>query len=253
MGSNYSLGYCVDVVMCIDATGSMGSLLDKVKENALSFYDDLTAEMNAKGKYVDELRVRVVAFRDYLADGENAMLASEFYSLPSQAKEFANLVGSLNPFGGGDDEEDGLEALAYAINSKWTHAAQNKYRHVIVVWTDDATHKLGFGANPENGQYLLKMRKEMSRAQIEANARRYPSKMAKDFAELSDWWGDSEQPGRMDQRAKRLLIYAPDVRHWNSISDQWDNVVHFPSVAGQGLRELEYKEILDAIVNTINA
>ena len=43
MGSNYQLKYNVDIAMCIDATGSMQSLLDKVKANALNFYSDLTS------------------------------------------------------------------------------------------------------------------------------------------------------------------------------------------------------------------
>ncbi len=249
MGNNYKLDYNVDIVMCIDATGSMGSLLETVKKNALKFYDDLTSAMALKGKYVEELRVRVVAFRDYLADGENAMLATDFYSLPSESGEFAELVGSLKPFGGGDDEEDGLEALAYAIKSDWTKAAHS--RHVIVVWTDDATHKLGFGGDAENGRYLVPG-KIKSFEQVKENARNYPSKMAKDFAELSDWWGDSEQPGLMNQSAKRLLIYAPDVKYWNSISDQWNLVIHHQSEAGKGLRELDYAEIIDAIVNSVS-
>ena len=41
MGSNYSLKYNVDIVMCIDATGSMNGILDTVKSNALNFYGDL--------------------------------------------------------------------------------------------------------------------------------------------------------------------------------------------------------------------
>ena len=66
MGSNYSLKYNVDIAMCMDATGSMGTLLNTVKANALSFYADLTGAMEKKGKHIDELRVRVIAFRDYL-------------------------------------------------------------------------------------------------------------------------------------------------------------------------------------------
>ena len=38
MGSNYSLKYDVDIVMCIDATGSMTGILDTVKRNALNFF-----------------------------------------------------------------------------------------------------------------------------------------------------------------------------------------------------------------------
>ena len=65
MGSNYELKYNVDIVFCMDATGSMRHLLDLVKKNALSFYDDLTKEMASKGKTINELRAKVIAFRDY--------------------------------------------------------------------------------------------------------------------------------------------------------------------------------------------
>lgn len=249
MGSNYRLDYNVDIVMCIDATGSMGSLLDTVKRNALKFYDDLTAAMALKGKYVKELRARVIAFRDYLADGENAMLVTDFYSLPSEAKEFAQALGTLQPFGGGDDAEDGLEALAFAIRSNWTHAPHS--RHVIVVWTDDATHELGFGSDADNGSYLVQNH-NLSSSQVRENAERYPTKMAKSFAELSEWWGDAEQPGLMNQSAKRLLLYAPDVKYWSAISDHWNMVIHYTSKAGNGLQELEYTEIIDAIGNSVS-
>lgn len=228
MGSNYSLKYNVDIAMCMDATGSMGSLLNTVKANALSFYSDLTTAMEEKGKHIDELRVRVIAFRDYIADGENAMLATDFYSLPRDAEEFKSLVNSIEPFGGGDEPEDGLEALAYAIKSKWTTGG-NKRRHIIIMWSDDATHALGFGSKAPN----------------------YPKKMARDFDELTEWWGDPSQPGLMDNSAKRLLIYAPEKKYWSTISDSWDNVLHFPSEAGKGLQGLEYKEILNAIANSI--
>ena len=250
MGSNFSSErkYKVDIVMCIDATASMGSLLDKVKENALNFYSDLTGAMEEKGKHIDELRVRVIAFRDYLADGEHAMQATDFYSLPRDAAEFEHLVKSIQPRGGGDDPEDGLEALAYAINSKWTTRAtsSDKLRHIIVVWSDEGTHPLGFGGNPENGRYL-----KMSYDKVIENAKRYPTKMARSFDELTEWWGDESEPGRMDEEAKRLLIYAPEKAYWGTISDSWEKVLHFPSIAGEGLREVEYEEILDAIRNSI--
>ena len=58
-------------------------------------------------------------------------------------------------------------------------------------------------------------------------------------------------PGIMDNNAKRLLIYAPNMPYWSTISDNWDNVLHFPSEAGNGLKGLEYREILDAIANSI--
>lgn len=228
MGSNFSLKYNVDIAMCIDATGSMGGLLNTVKANALNFYSDLTNVMAEKGKYIDSLRIRVIAFRDYIADGTNAMLASNFFSLPAQKSEFEALVKSIQPFGGGDAPEDGLEALAYAIKSKWTSGG-SKRRHIIIVWSDDGTHPLGYGSSVSN----------------------YPQKMARSFDELTEWWGDASQPGLMDNNAKRLLIYAPQKQYWDTISNLWDNTLHFTSPAGQGLQELEYHEILDAIANSI--
>lgn len=222
MGSNYSLKYNVDIVMCIDATGSMGGILDTVKSNALNFYGDLINSMRKKGKQVNELRIKVIAFRDYIADGEDAMLATDFFQMPAEQNEFRELVSTIKAFGGGDDPEDGLEALAYAIRTDWTHDG-DKRRHVIVVWTDAATHKLGFGRK----------------------SKYYPGKMAEDFNQLSSWWD------QMDNRAKRLLIYAPEEDYWTTIADSWDNTMHFPSVAGNGLKEFEYDEILSEICNTI--
>ena len=55
MGSNYSLKYNVDIAMCIDATGSMGGLLNTVKSNALSnaekFATDKEIEVIYNAKY----------------------------------------------------------------------------------------------------------------------------------------------------------------------------------------------------------
>ncbi len=216
------------MVFCIDATGSMGGVIDMVKSNAIHLYEDVMASMAQKGKTVDKLRVKLIAFRDYIADGENAMLASEFFALPEQSKELEDCVKSIEAFGGGDDPEDGLEALGYAIKSHWNEEGMKK-RQVIVVWTDAPTHQLGAGGDAPN----------------------YPTKMAKSFSELTAWWGDEASGGFINQSAKRLLLFAPDAPYWSTISDMWDNVIHFPSVAGEGLGEFDYKQIIDAISNTI--
>jgi len=228
MSENFKVTYSVDMVFCIDATGSMGNVIDMVKNNALHFYNDVKNAMAAKSKTIDTLRVRIVAFRDYIADGNEAMLATDFFTLPAQAAEFEACVRSIEAFGGGDDPEDGLEALGYAIKSKWNPEGMKK-RQVIVVWTDAETHPLGY-------------------AKAEPN---YPEKMAKTFDELTAWWGDIQNNGFIDQRAKRMLLFAPNGPYWSTISDTWDNVIHFPSEAGRGLGEFDYNQIIDSISNTI--
>ena len=231
MGSNYKVQYNVDLVFCIDATASMGGLLNMVKNHALCFHRDLTESMAQKRKSINELRVRLVAFRDYKFDGKDAMMTTNFFNMPAEQDLFERSIRGVEAFGGGDDPEDGLEALAYAIRSRWSEGGVGiKRRQVIVVWTDAATHPLWFG-NVE---------------------KTYPREyMAKDFGELTAWWGDAENAGFMDKNAKRLLLYTPDLPFWNTIADNWDNVLHFPSEAGKGLDKLNYSEIIDTISNSI--
>lgn len=228
MPSNYKMTYNVDLVFCIDATGSMDGVIDMVKTNAINFYGDVSKAMEAKSKIINKMRIRLVVFRDYKCDGADAMLTTDFFSLPEDTDLFKRCVNEIQAFGGGDDPEDGLEALAFAIRSPW-EAEGIKKRQIIVVWTDAPTHELGFGSSEQN----------------------YPPEMATSFGDLTSWWGDQKNNGYVDQNAKRLLLFAPDQPYWNTISDSWDNVLHFPSVAGKGLQEFDYAEIIDAISNSI--
>ena len=41
MAAPRGLSYAVDIVFCIDVTGSMTPIIDQVKANALRFYDDV--------------------------------------------------------------------------------------------------------------------------------------------------------------------------------------------------------------------
>ena len=234
--------YGVDLVLCIDCTESMDNVLGIVKDRALSFHNDLLQLMSAKGKQLDRLRVRVIAFRDYLACEDEVkkhayvnepMMIADFFELPYEAKMFEASVKSLQPSGGGDREEDGLEALAYAMRSDWSLDAW-KNRHVIVLWSDEEPHPLGFGCRAHAG------------------ASRYPRGMARDLTELSLWWGDNQDSGYMPlQASKRLILFAPDAGAWKTISDTWDNVLHLPSKAGDHLREIDYQAILSSIAQTI--
>ena len=222
------LSYNVDIVMCIDCTGSMGDLLDTVKSNALKFYPDLRSRCDAKGKEISELRIRVIGFRDLGHDNSSALIDSGFMSIPDDEKKFKDLVSSFVASGGGPEPESGLEALSMAINSDWTKSG-DKRRHVIVVWSDASTHALG-----ECG---------MSNPL-------YPSEVPSNFDELTDWWED-EQGGKMNKSAKRLVIFAPDASAWTEIGLNWTNTIHHPAKAGTGLEDIDYETILSTIVNSI--
>jgi hypothetical protein len=220
------LRYAVDIVFCIDVTGSMAPILDRVKDNALRFYDDVQKNLTDKGKNVDELRVRVIAFRDFKADGAAALHESPFYPLPEEQASFAGFVRGLVPEGGGDAPESGLEAVALAVNSPWTTGGDRR-RQVIVVWTDSPAQPLDPSALPAP----------------------YAGRIPGDFSALTDLW-ENEQ-GVMGASSKRLILFAPDGPGWTDISGVWENVVHHPSKAGEGLSEVDYGTIVDSIANSV--
>jgi hypothetical protein len=220
------LSYAVDIVFCVDVTGSMTPILDQVKANALRFYSDVQSNLTAKGKTIDELRVRVVAFRDIVADGEAALQESPFFELPADEAGFSNFVNGLFAEGGGDAPESGLEAVALSMTSPWTTRGDRR-RQVIVVWTDQPAHPLDASALSP------------------AFAERVPA----DFSALTDLWEDPQGP--LGSSSKRLILFAPDGPGWSDISGVWENVVHHPSQAGGGLSDIDYGTIIDSIGNSV--
>ena len=220
------MSYAVDIVFCIDATGSMTPIIDQVKANALSFYDDVQANLTEKGKNVAQLRVRVIAFRDFAADGAAALDESSFFTLPADWSGFSEFVDGLIAQGGGDAPESGLEAVALAINSPWTTTGDRR-RQVVVVWTDQPAQPLDPSVLPAD------------------LSPRVPS----DFSALTDLWEDEQGP--MGSSSKRLILFAPDGPGWSDISSVWENVVHHPSQAGGGLSEVDYGTIIDSIGNSV--
>ena len=226
MAAPRGLTYAVDIVFCIDVTGSMTPIIDQVKANALRFYDDVQTNLTAKGKNVDLLRVRVLAFRDFAADGAAALQESPFYELPADRGGFSEFVNGLQAEGGGDAPESGLEAVALAINSDWTSAGDRR-RQVVVVWTDQPAHPLDPASLPAD----------------------LSSRVPGDFSALTDLWENEQGP--MGSSSKRLILFAPDGPGWSDVSGVWENVVHHPSQAGGGLSDVDYGTIIDSIGNSV--
>jgi len=219
-------GLQVDLVLCLDCTGGMQYLIDLFIDNALTFVKDVTDSAEAQNNFISQFRVRIVAFRDYVADGNEAMLATDFFNLPEESEIFENVLRCLEAKGGGDDPEDGLEALAYAIRSKWEKNNGNA-RQIIAVFSDAPTHPLGLGS---------------------FSSRYYPKDMAKDFEELTQWWNSNIF---ISDKEKRLILFTVDGYDWSVISQNWENAVLFPVEGAEGCTELEYEDIVTAISNAI--
>lgn len=224
------LTYAVDIVFVIDVTGSMEPVLQQVQRGALSFHRDLINAMEEKHKRISSLRVRLIAFRDYLHDEPaDAMLSTEFMTLPDDLERFEEAVNFLEPFGGGDEPESGLEALAFAIHSDWERGLDRR-RHIVVLFTDASAHPLELASDTVT--------------------RINGSSLPTSLDELTDLWEEDEF-GPMEYSAKRLLLYAPETRPWDEISSAWSNTLHYMSRAGEGLADYEFREIIESIANSV--
>lgn len=252
MGSNYAhkVTYSLDVVFCIDSTMSMQYMIGEVTQNALHFYDDLARKMEEMGKCVDKVRVRIISFRDYNHDMDRSMESTRFFELPEEKEKFERAMKSITVFGGGDDAESSLEALAYAIRSDW-RATTDRYRQVIVLWTDDEPHPLNDRSYQRNIYSSLPNNDP---------ARYYPSReLPRDLSELCDWWEDPDL-GYIDQTGKRLLLFSPlqvegtsgpkASYAWGEIRD-WSNVIHRNVSSTGNLQELDYDVVVETVSKSV--
>ena len=218
--------YYVDIVMCIDATGSMNPILDEVKGNAMDFYQKFVDGMQEANKDVEQVRIKVIAFRDYKKDSE-PVKESEFFMLPAQNEAFRDFVKGINADGGGDAPESALEAIALALKSDWTTEG-DKQRHCILVFTDAPAHPLGTGSD----------------------ASTYPQGMPKDLAELGSWWeGDQGLDSNYRPKAGRLVAFVPNAEPWTSL-ESWNRYWPAFSKAGTGLSEVDIQAAVDLLVGS---
>ncbi len=219
--------YCVDIVMCIDATGSMAPIIDEVKNNAMSFYQKFIDSMEENDKEVSELRIKVIVFRDYICDSE-PMVESEFFVLPAQNVAFKNFVSGIEACGGGDTAENALEAVALALKSRWTTSG-SKRRHAILVFTDAP-------ALPLNER---------------ADCPSYPSGLPKTIAQLGSWWEGTDQTlgSTYQPRAGRLVAFVPNAEPWTELQ-AWNRYWPAFSPAGTGLADVDIQSAIDLMVGS---
>lgn len=256
--NNIDMKYNVDIVFVVDATGSMGmdNLIKTVKKMIPDFYKETVTALERKNKCVDVLRVKVIFFRDFLEYEKDhcvPLMETNFYILSDkyndQSDMLARSIASIEPCGGGDIPEDGLEALARAMQSDWCKPIENhKRRHIIVVFTDAPTHELGFGKR----------------------CKLYPKSMPENFEQLTQMWGNKlNRPDTMDYYAKRLIMFVPEMDKlpeddgWrrivkgkkdkkNNITEKpWENLDLIQINPNDEFSDVNFQRILDRIVNSV--
>ena len=217
--------YYADIVMCIDATSRMRPIIEEVKSNALSFCERFAEAMEEYGNRVLQLRVKVIAFRDYGCDAE-PMTESRFFLLPDEEEALHAFVRGIRAEGGGNGAANALEAIALALRSDWTTGGY-KRRHCIFVFSDSPALPLG----------------------ARADSAQYPSGMPKDLEELGRW-RHGEEPGfhgSYQPRYGRLVAFVPNTEPWTSMQD-WFCCWTVFSKAGTDSGDMDIQVSLDMMV-----
>ena len=216
----------VDIVMCIDATAAMTPFLDEVKSNALSFYQRFFDGMEEQAcGNIEQLRIKVIAFRDYGFDDE-PMVESEFFVLPDQNDEFKSFVQNIDALGGGDEPENALEAIALALKSDWTTEGA-KRRHIIAVFTDAPALELG----------------------VRSDSPKYPDGMPSSLDELEAWWEKTDQSfvGTYEPKIGWLIAFVPNAAPWTDMQE-WTRYWPAYSLSGNGLSDFDIQSVIDLMI-----
>jgi hypothetical protein len=244
---SHGMSYHVDVVFCIDATQSMAPRFSRVKEHVYSFVGEIWASAERRGRYMEVLRVRVIAFRDYKDRTTVPIQQSAFFSLPAEADAFRSYVASIHASGGiTGAPKSGLEALTIAMQSAWTTGG-DKRRHIIVLWTDGEAHPL------EKTNRSLRVRSRTFADQIAVVQQQIHDTFPKDFASLTDLWTNEQIRSRSSKRSsKRLGLFAPDATPWTEITTYWDNVAHMPTNVGDDVTDVVLSDVVELLADLVS-
>lgn len=126
----------VDVVMCIDFTGSMHGIIETVKSNAMSFYDQFKACCERNEIELLQMRSEVIAFQDSADNISTWLKHSPVYDMSTQQSDFDAFVSEIDADDGGDIPESGLEALDMAFSKTDWCPDDGYHRQVVILWTD---------------------------------------------------------------------------------------------------------------------
>lgn len=205
----------VDVVMCMDVTGSMGDEISMVKNNALTFYEQFKSRCDENNIILTGLTTQVIQYQDINVDGERALMQSPTYRLPDEQEEFQTYVNGIYADWGGDIPESGLEALDLAFSKSDWGADDGYHRQVVILWTD---------ADFLSGEGYTSLTIEGVKAKWDA----MPS-------------------------GRRMILFAPNGNcqpyssGWENM-DSWTNVVHITDIT-RGFNDMG--SVLDDIINEL--
>ena len=213
----------IDIVFCIDGTGSMSPCINNVKDNAKRFYADFVRAMTNNGSEIDLMRIKVIVFRDYKSDGANSMVESPFFELPDEEAEFSNYLDGIRASGGCNEDANGLEALYLAMKSDFTTGPKD--RQIIVLFADTTA---------------IPLRKR-------GNCAGYPKGMVDENGLLETWMCMQGRTTKLRERCKRLVMFAPTGTCYESMKQTYNRSIFTPVQIHRGLDDISFDDIIKIV------
>lgn len=121
-------------IFIIDATSpiTVVSLHDAIEFDFQRTQKIFRQVMENRGINCVGVNAKFIFFKDYGIDAE-PMVESRFFKLPDEIENLQNLTKRINYWGGGDIPDNSLEALYFALISKFPKAEQDVVVHNKVV------------------------------------------------------------------------------------------------------------------------
>ena len=203
----------LDIVLVVDETGSMSSVIEEVKNKSNEIYADLKNQMNHCDKYARSISVKVIHFANDCSNNEKNINESRFFSIPHEVKEYEEAVKVIYADG---QAESSYESLGLAFTSKFRNTGVLN-RKIILLITDDKP--LGLGDNCYS-----------------FSAARIPGSVL----DLKKMWYKIKDNST-------LMMIAPKMQEWEDI-DAWENSYLIPTTK---VDSDDYIKALKAIANAI--
>lgn len=125
----------IDLVFCIDTTGSMGDDIDEVKDQARMIINTLASQTS-------DFRIGVIGFKDIGSVPEDDPIFLDF-PFTNNVDTIINNINALNADGGGDDPEAVYEALLRAMDNVTLGPWRNGVGKIIILMGDAPPHEKG--------------------------------------------------------------------------------------------------------------
>jgi len=172
----------LDLIFCIDVTGSMDDDIASVKAAAANIVNTVAARS-------DDYRVAIIAFRDW--DDSAGYPMFEDYGFSSDVGTIIGNINSLSVAGGDDEPEAVFEALMRAIDSRAVGGWRNFVNKQVILMGDAPPHapsREGFTA-ASVAQAAEDADPVVIQAVVVGNAGVYSDEAMAAFRELADLTG----------------------------------------------------------------